>query len=149
MRGALAGACLSQMYVPCAMGDPRCRHLLRIIEAISRADQSIDWCTIIATDAPNSMGCLDSHGAPYGSRTRLFRLKSLTEIWRYKAHSENSCSVLVMERQSPSRPFGMALLRRATGHVPDLASAKGASTPRSITLDNKGVIGRNRSAGLQ
>ena len=75
MRGALAGACLSQMYVPCAMGDPRCRHLLRIIEAISRADQSIDWCTIIATDAPNSMGCLDSHGAPYGSRTRLFRLK--------------------------------------------------------------------------
>jgi hypothetical protein len=46
------------------------------------------------------------NGALYESRTRLFRLKSLIEVWSFKAHSKKSRFVPGMAHQRLCRTFG-------------------------------------------
>ena len=57
---ALAAAGLLQMFLPRSMGGPELAPLtvFRAIEEISKADGSIGWCTMIATDASLVLGWL-------------------------------------------------------------------------------------------
>src|ERR1700724_761837 len=57
---ALAAAGLLQMFLPRSMGGPELDPLtvFRAIEEISKADGSVGWCTMIATDVSLLMGWL-------------------------------------------------------------------------------------------
>src|SRR5438445_4940864 len=57
---ALAAAGLLQMFLPRSMGGPELNPLtvFRAIEEISKADGSVGWCTMIATDVSLLMGWL-------------------------------------------------------------------------------------------
>src|ERR1700731_2334586 len=57
---ALAAAGLLQMFLPRSMGGPELAPLtvFRAIEEISKADGSVGWCTMIATDVSLLMGWL-------------------------------------------------------------------------------------------
>jgi len=65
---ALAAAGLLQMFLPRSMGGPELAPLtvFRAIEEISKADGSVGWCTMIATDASLILGL-----ASRRSRTRV------------------------------------------------------------------------------
>ncbi len=58
VANALAEAGLLQMFLPRSMGGPELDPLtvFRAIEEISKADGSIGWCAMIATDASFFMG---------------------------------------------------------------------------------------------
>jgi indole-3-acetate monooxygenase len=59
---ALAKAGLLQMFLPRSMGGPELPPLVVFgaVEAISRADGAIGWCTMIASAVSNSMGLLEA-----------------------------------------------------------------------------------------
>jgi alkylation response protein AidB-like acyl-CoA dehydrogenase len=61
MADLLARSGLLQMFLPRSMGGPELPPLAasRAVAAISRADGSIGWCTMIATAISSSMGLLD------------------------------------------------------------------------------------------
>jgi indole-3-acetate monooxygenase len=60
IANALAAAGLLQMFLPRSMGGPELDPLtvFRAIEEISKADGSIGWCTMIATDVSLALGWL-------------------------------------------------------------------------------------------
>jgi hypothetical protein len=91
------------------------------------------------------------HGAPYGSRTRLFRLKSLREVWHLKAHSGKSCSVLVMAHQRPSPSFGTAtsiVARQSRGDCAPPNRANSLANSRTAAR-TESLIGSQRDRFLR
>ena len=73
---ALAAAGLLQMFLPRSMGGPELDPLtvFRAIEEISKADGSVGWCTMIATDVSLLMGWLPADiGREFCGRPADFR----------------------------------------------------------------------------
>jgi indole-3-acetate monooxygenase len=73
---ALAAAGLLQMFLPLSMGGPELDPLtvFRAIEEISKADGSIGWCAMIATDVSLALGWLPQEiGRQFSGRPADFR----------------------------------------------------------------------------
>src|SRR5712671_1986742 len=87
---ALAAAGLLQMFLPRSMGGPELDPLtvFRAIEEISKADGSVGWCTMIATDVSLLMGWLPADiGREFCRQPADFRgagsLRPLAQLRRF------------------------------------------------------------------
>ena len=89
-----------------------------------------------------SQNLLQIHGAPYESRTRLFRLKICGQARKFNARSYMSCFVLGMPPQLLNGRVGTVSSRKSMQ-----AGLHFALCVDSIALDNKLVVGRSALAG--
>jgi alkylation response protein AidB-like acyl-CoA dehydrogenase len=144
---ALAAAGLLQMFLPRSMGGPELDPLtaFQAIEEISKADGSIGWCAMIATDASLFMGWMpaeigrrfcgrpaDFRGA--GSLRPLGRAYPVNGGYRVRGHFNFAsgidhanrlyCPCIVMDGEKPQlTETGMARVR-AMWLAPDQATIK-------------------------
>jgi alkylation response protein AidB-like acyl-CoA dehydrogenase len=144
---ALAEAGLLQMYLPRSMGGPELDPLtvFRAIEEISKADGSIGWCAMIATDVSLALGWLpaevgrrfcgepaDFRGA--GSLRPLGRAYPVDGGYRVKGrwnfasgidHANRLfCPCIVMDGDKPQLTEGAMPQVRAMWLSPDQATIK-------------------------
>lgn len=144
---ALAEAGLLQMFLPRSMGGPELDPLtvFRAIEEISKADGSIGWCAMIATDASYFMGWMpaeigrqfsglpaDFRGA--GSLRPLGRAYPAVGGYRVRGHFNFAsgidhanrlyCPCFVMEGEKPQLNKAGSPRVRAMWVPPDQAMIK-------------------------